>query len=51
MTFRDLLHGMMLNSGNDASNVIARFAAGSVPKFMAGMNAYLKEIGCEKHDL
>lgn len=48
MTFRDLLYGLMLASGNDASNVIARYTAGSVPQFMAGLNQYLKEIGCHK---
>jgi D-alanyl-D-alanine carboxypeptidase (penicillin-binding protein 5/6) len=46
MTFRDLLYGMMLDSGNDASNVIARFAGGTIPQFMFGLNAYLKEIHC-----
>ncbi len=48
MTFRDLLYGMMLSSGNDASNVIARFVGGTLPKFMLGLNSYLKEIHCTK---
>jgi serine-type D-Ala-D-Ala carboxypeptidase (penicillin-binding protein 5/6) len=47
MSFLDLLYGMMLASGNDASNVIARFAGGSIPRFMAGLNEYLKEIHCQ----
>lgn len=47
MTFLDLLYGMMLSSGNDASNVIARFAGGTIPRFMSGLNAYLKEIHCK----
>lgn len=47
MSFLDLLYGMMLASGNDASNVIARFAGGSIPSFMSGLNAYLKEIHCQ----
>jgi serine-type D-Ala-D-Ala carboxypeptidase (penicillin-binding protein 5/6) len=46
MPLRDLLYGMMLASGNDASNVIARFVSGSVPNFMVGLNNYLKEINC-----
>lgn len=46
MSFQDLLYGMMLESGNDASNVIARFVSGSIPAFMSQLNAYLKDIGC-----
>ncbi len=42
-----LLHGLMLISGNDAANVIAEMAAGSVPLFMERLNEYLKEIGCK----
>ena len=45
--FRDLYYGMMLESGNDAANVIASFVSGSVPKFMDELNEYLKEIGCQ----
>lgn len=47
MSLRDLLYGMMLISANDASNAIAHHVGGSVPHFMDGMNAYLKEIGCQ----
>lgn len=47
LTFRDLMYGMMLVSGNDAANVIAQYVGGSVPQFMEGLNAYLKEIGCK----
>lgn len=47
LLFTDLLHGMMLMSGNDAANYVAYYASGSIPKFMKGMNAYLKELGCK----
>jgi serine-type D-Ala-D-Ala carboxypeptidase (penicillin-binding protein 5/6) len=44
--FRDLYYGMMLESGNDAANVIAAFVSGSVPKFIEELNVYLKDLGC-----
>lgn len=47
LTFRDLLYGMMLASGDDAANVIAQYVSGSIPKFMEELNAYLKQIGCK----
>lgn len=46
MSLRDLFYGMLLSSGNDASNVIARHASGSVPKFIQELNHYLLQIGC-----
>lgn len=46
MTFRSLMYGLMLVSGNDAANAIAEFVAGDVPTFMEGLNMYLQEIGC-----
>lgn len=47
LTVNDLLHGMMLCSGNDASNVLAyHFSEGNIDKFMEEMNEYLKKIGC-----
>lgn len=49
LTLRDLLYGLMVASGNDAANVIAQHAGGGdIPSFMAGMNAYFKEIGCHQ---
>jgi D-alanyl-D-alanine carboxypeptidase (penicillin-binding protein 5/6) len=51
LSLRDLMHGMMVASGNDAANVIAHFVAGSVPKFMDTLNTYLKELGCENTTL
>lgn len=47
LSFKDLLYGMMLASGDDASNVIAQFIGGSVPEFMKGLNEYLQELGCK----
>jgi len=42
-----LLHGLLLSSGNDAANVLAETASGSVPKFMEELNQYMQRIGCE----
>ncbi|MCB1106573.1 MAG: D-alanyl-D-alanine carboxypeptidase [Chlamydiia bacterium] len=47
LPFIDLLYGMMLSSGNDASNAVAHYVSGSIPKFMDGLNGYIKEIGCK----
>ncbi len=46
MTFRDLLYGMMLRSGNDAANAVAVLVSGSVPAFVERMNARAAELGC-----
>lgn len=45
LSYRDLLYGMMLISGNDAANVIAEYVAGSVPAFMEKMNQFLRGHG------
>lgn len=42
----DLLYGMMLASGDDASNILAQHVGGTIPNFMTGLNAYLKSLGC-----
>ncbi len=42
----DLLTGMMVRSANDAAVAAAEHVAGSVPKFVAMMNAKAREIGC-----
>ena len=47
MTFRDLLYGFMLTSGNDGANAIAVMVSGSVDKFVERMNRRAKELGCE----
>ncbi len=46
VSVHDLLYGMMLVSGNDASNALAHHVSGSVPNFMVKVNGYLKKIGC-----
>lgn len=48
LSMRDLLYGMMLASGDDASNVIAQHVGGSIPDFMEQVNAYLTTIGCKE---
>ena len=45
MKLIDLLYGLMLRSGNDASVVIAKEVAGKEEKFVEMMNEKAKEIG------
>ena len=46
---RDLLYGMMLASGDDCSNLIAKHLAGDINKFMDGLNHYLAhDVGCQQ---
>ena len=47
MTFRDLLYGFMLTSGNDGANAIAVLVSGNVEAFVARMNKRAQELGCE----
>lgn len=47
MTFRDLLYGFMLTSGNDGANAIAVLVSGNVDAFVARMNKRAQELGCE----
>lgn len=46
LSLYDLLHGLMLASGNDAANVIAQSLGGTIPQYMEQVNAYVKSIGC-----
>ncbi|MDF2578207.1 MAG: D-alanyl-D-alanine carboxypeptidase dacF [Chlamydiales bacterium] len=48
LSLRVLLYGMLIESGNDAANVIAHYVAGSIPKFMDELNAYIKTLGCQR---
>ena len=49
LSYKDLLYGMMLASGNDASNAIAEWTAkGSIGEFMKNLNEYLNSLGCKK---
>jgi D-alanyl-D-alanine carboxypeptidase len=47
VSFRDLLYGLMLPSGNDAAIAIAEATAGSVDAFVAMMNARAAELALE----
>ncbi|MDD5980456.1 MAG: D-alanyl-D-alanine carboxypeptidase [bacterium] len=41
----DLVYGLMLRSGNDASVAIAKFVSGSEEKFVSDMNEKAKQLG------
>lgn len=43
----DLLYGLMLPSGNEAANTLARHVGGSIDGFVAMMNARAAELGCK----
>lgn len=45
MTLRDLLYGLILRSGNDASVSIAKYVGGSIENFVKLMNEKAKKIG------
>jgi D-alanyl-D-alanine carboxypeptidase (penicillin-binding protein 5/6) len=45
MSLEDLLHGLLLSSGNDAANVLAEVVSGSVQVFMHEFNAYIQKMG------
>jgi D-alanyl-D-alanine carboxypeptidase (penicillin-binding protein 5/6) len=45
MTMEDLLHGLMIRSGNDAANAVATIIAGDVDAFVGDMNAKAQELG------
>lgn len=51
MSLRKLLYAMMLISSNDAANVVAEGLGGSVKRFMAGCNSFLKERGVKETQL
>ena len=42
---KDLLYGMIIQSGNDAAIALAEHSAGSEPAFAGLMNAYAKQLG------
>ena len=44
-TVRDLLHGLMLPSGNDAALAIGRYISGSDEAFVASLNALVLRLG------
>lgn len=45
VTLRELLYGLMLRSGNDASVVIAKNVSGSIEKFVEYMNELATKLG------
>lgn len=47
LSLRDLFYGMLVASGDDAANVIAKHVGGTIPDFMKGMNTYVKQLGCQ----
>lgn len=46
VTYRDLLYGLMLPSGADAAQSLARNVSGTVDGFVALMNMKAAELGC-----
>jgi len=42
---KELLHGVIIQSGNDATVALAEFTAGSEPAFADLMNQYAKQLG------
>ncbi len=45
LSLYSFLHGLMLCSGNDAANVLAENTSGSINKFVAELNQFLKSEG------
>ena len=45
MSLKDLLYGLMLRSGNDASVVIAKHIGGTIENFVNMMNSKAQELG------
>ena len=43
----DLLYGLLLPSGNEAANTLARYVGGSVGDFVQMMNKRAQELGCK----
>lgn len=46
LTVNELLYGLLLNSGNDAANVLAEAVSGSIDNFVTLMNKKAAELGC-----
>jgi len=47
LSLRDLLYGLMVASGDDAANVIAKHVSGTIPQFVEEMNLFAKRVGCQ----
>jgi serine-type D-Ala-D-Ala carboxypeptidase (penicillin-binding protein 5/6) len=48
ISLHDLLYGLMLQSGNDVALAVAEGVAGSVPAFVARMNAEAQRLGARQ---
>lgn len=46
MKIKDVLYCLLLQSANEAGNVLAEYVSGNVPDFIKLMNEKAKEIGC-----
>ena len=46
MSIKDLLYGLMLNSANEAANVLGEHISGSIEEFAKLMNKKASELGC-----
>ena len=46
MTLQDLLYCAMVESANEACNIIAGYISGSIPAFVELMNSRAQELGC-----
>lgn len=46
LTLRNLLYYLMINSTNEAGNVIGEYVAGDIPSFVNLMNKTAKDLGC-----
>ncbi len=47
MSVKDLLYALMLNSANEAANVLGEHISGTIDEFAKLMNKKAKELGCE----
>ena len=47
LTVKELLYGLLMESGNDAAAALAIHAAGSIEAFADMMNAKAQELGCD----
>jgi D-alanyl-D-alanine carboxypeptidase (penicillin-binding protein 5/6) len=47
ISLRELLHGALIASGNDASNVAAEHVSGNIDAFVKNMNEMIQSMGCK----
>lgn len=47
MSIEDLLYGLMLNSANEAANVLGEHISGTIDEFAKLMNSKAEELGCK----